>query len=306
MTLEITLRRPLLPPLFIQTGNEKPRKAHWLGDKEPARAPQKPEQGGRSGGPSREREARGYRDLASITLGEVRNVYKFFEKQLTPGPHQAWVGTNHFCMFTLSQNDKEHPPAIFGRVSACHPSDGYVQNIQEMELSFPQKDAPPATILLRAKDILLPPQGNMQGYCIRVKFLASREDIADFAGYENLFLDKGFIPDFSTGYIDLLELRETEKDDYPWLYVVGSRWFASIPESVQPEIREKLAKLIQWNKLIFDYHPERLAGEIRTLNRELGYKAGFTDLFLIEPENPEQTLRIVSSTFEKIFQQPMK
>jgi len=159
---------------------------------------------------------------------------------------------------------------------------------------------------LRAKDIILPPQGNMQGYCIRVKFLVSREDIADFAGHENMFLEKGFMPDFSTGYIDVLDLRETEKDNYPWLYVVGSRWFASIPESVQPEIRERLGKLIHWNKLIFNYHPERLAGEIRTLNRELGYKAGFTDLFLIEPEDPEQTLKIVDGTFEKIFQQPMK
>jgi hypothetical protein len=141
---------------------------------------------------------------------------------------------------------------------------------------------------------------------VRVKFFASPEDIADFDQYENLFLDKGFIPEFTPGYIDLLDLNEHDYTVYPWLYVIGSRWLASIPESVQPEIREKLKSLIQWNRLIFNYHPERLLTEIRSLNRELGYKAGFTDIFLIEPETTEQTIKIVQSTFEKIFQQPIK
>jgi len=175
-----------------------------------------------------------------------------------------------------------------------------------MELYFPNKNKEPDTVLLRAEDILLDPAKPIQSYCMRVKFFASPEDIADFDQYGNLFLDKGFIPEFTPGYIDLLDLSEHDHDTYPWLYVIGSRWLASIPESVQPEIRERLKSLIQWNKLIFNYHPERLPTEIRSLNRELGYKAGFTDIFLVEPENPQQTTQIVSSTFEKIFQGPMK
>jgi hypothetical protein len=74
---------------------------------------------------------------------------------------------------------------------------------------------------------------------------------------------------------------------------------------MQPEIREKLTKLVHWNKLIFNYHPERLPREVRTLNRELGFKPGFTEIFLIEPEDAEQTVQIVSKTFDKIFNQPM-
>jgi hypothetical protein len=124
--------------------------------------------------------------------------------------------------------------------------------------------------------------------------------------YLHCLLEKGFIPEFTPGYIDLLDMQEQDHAGYPWLYVIGSRWLATIPESVRPEIRERLKSLIQWNKLIFNYHPERLSGEIRSLNRELGYKAGFTDIFLIEPEDPQQTAKIIQSTFEKLFQQPMK
>jgi hypothetical protein len=88
--------------------------------------------------------------------------------------------------------------------------------------------------------------------------------------------------------------------------VISSRWFASIPVSVQPEIREKLTKLIHWNKLFFNYHPElQLPREIHSLNRELGMKAGFTEHHLIEPENPQQTVQILARTFDKLFDQPM-
>jgi len=310
MTLETALRRFLLSPNFIQTGNEKPRKGHILGrgTENLTRQPDQNQGGKNANDPEQgtPRKTRGYRKLDSITLGEVKSAYNFFEKQLKPGPYEAWVGTNNFCMIDLVQRNEDVPPAIFGRVSVCHPSDGYVQNIREMELSFPQKEGRPDTVLLHHKDILQPPHGNVQSYYIRVKFLASQEDIADFSESENLFLEKGFILDYSTGYIDLLELREKDRDLYPWLYVVGSRWFASIPNSVQAEVRGSLQNLIQWNKLIFNYHPEKLQGEIKTLNRELGYKPGFTDLFLIETEDPQQTVRIINSTFEKLFEQPMK
>jgi len=249
---------------------------------------------------------RGYRDLASLTLGDVHDAYDFFKSQLLPSPYEAWVNTNYFCMLELVRRRDGRPPVFFGRVKTCYPSDGYIHNIQDMELYFPNKNRKPDTVLLRAEDILLDPGKPVQSYCARVKFFASPEDRTDFDQYENLFLEKGFIPEFTTGYLDLLDMNEHEHATYPWLYVIGSRWLASIPDSVQPEIRERLKGLVQWNKLIFNYHPERLPTGIRSLNRELGYKAGFTDIFLIEPETPQQTAQIVSSTFEKLFQQPIK
>jgi hypothetical protein len=100
-------------------------------------------------------------------------------------------------------------------------------------------------------------------------------------------------------------LHEQNQTALPWFYVIGSRWFASIPESVRVEVREQLRKLIHWNKWIFNYHPDRLSYEIKSLNRELGYKHGFTEFTFIEPETPSQTAQIVASTFEKIFQQPI-
>jgi hypothetical protein len=209
-------------------------------------------------------------------------------------------------MLELVRRRDGRPPVVFGRVKTCYPSDGYIHNIQDMELYFPNKNGKPETVALRAEDILLDPAKPVQSYCVRVKFLASPDDMADFHQNEDLFLEKGFIPEFTTGYLDLLDMNEHNHAAYPSLYVIGSRWLASIPDSLQPEIRERLKSLIQWNKLIFNYHPERLPAEIRSLNRELGYKAGFTDIFLIEPEDPQQTVKILQSTFEKLFQQPIK
>src|SRR6185503_18086090 len=161
------------------------------------------------------------------------------------------------------------PPAIFGRVKTCYPSDGYIQNIQEMEIHFPQKDGAPDVVLLHADEIIHDPHKPVQSYCVRVKFLAAPEDMADFDGYENLFLEQGFLPEFESGYIDLLELSEQNHSTLPWFYIISSRWFASIPESLQPEIRSALQNLIRWNKLIFNYHPKAWTSEIRTLNGEL-------------------------------------
>jgi hypothetical protein len=310
MALETLLRRSLFSRPFIQTGNDRPRKPHWVGDKGPTPA----QHGQTPGSPSgrdddrsaRRPDPRGYRDLASLTLGEVQDAYHFFKSQLIPSPYESWVATNYFCMLELVRRRDGRPPVVFGRVKTCYPSDGYINNIQDMELYFPNKNKNPDTVLLRAEDILLDPAKPVQSYGVRVQFFASPEDMADFGQYENLFLEQGFIPEFTHGYIDLLDMNEQSHAAYPWLYVIGSRWLASIPESVQPEVREKLKSLIQWNKLIFNYHPDRLPREIRSLNRELGYKAGFTDIFLIEPEDPPQTVKIIQSTFEKLFQQPMK
>jgi hypothetical protein len=210
-------------------------------------------------------------------------------------------------MIPLARKRNQRPPLVFGRVKTCYPSDGYVQNIQELEMYLPWKDRTPDIVHLRADDIHVTPNKPLQSYCVRVRFLATPEDIVDFADQDILFLQQGFQPEFSASYIDILDINEHNHTSLPWLYVISSRWFASIPVSVQPEIREKLTKLIHWNKLIFNYHPELLLPrEVHSLNRELGMKAGYTDRFLIEPENPAQTAQIVAKTFDKIFSQPMK
>ncbi|MBF8254107.1 MAG: Cytochrome c [Deltaproteobacteria bacterium] len=173
MALETTLRRFLFPPPSIQTGKDKPRKPHWLGDKvlTPAQQGQSPG-GKKEDSPKPGRDMRGYRDLASLTLGDVHDAYDFFKSQLLPSPYEAWVNTNYFCMLELVRRRDGRPPVFFGRVKICYPSDGYIHNIQDMELYFPNKNRKPDTVLLRAEDILLDPGKPVQSYCARVKFFA--------------------------------------------------------------------------------------------------------------------------------------
>jgi len=311
MALETAIRRFSLFDHFAQMGNDEPppsgmkRRLHWVGNKESVE--KKRDTGGKKSGKSpKKQDARGYRELSSITLGEVNDAHKYYANQLVPSPYPAWIAPKSFCMLHLARRRETRPPAVFGRVKTCYPSDGYIQNVQEMELFVPGRDRTPDIIHLRADDIVVTQNKPLQSYCVRVRFLAAPEDHADFAGQESLFLGQGYIPEFSASYIDLLEINEHNHAALPWMYVIGSRWFASIPDSVRPEIREKLTKLIHWNKLIFNYHPEHLPREVRSLNRELGMKPGYTELFLIEPEDPTQTVRIVEKTFDKIFNQPIR
>jgi hypothetical protein len=313
MTLETTLKPFSLFPRFAQMGNDEPppsgmkRKIHWVGNKESVEQKQDPG-GNQSGQNPKQKDSRGYRDLTSITLGEVNDAYKHFEYQLLPSPYPAWLAPGYFCMIPLTRKRTEpRPPEVFGRVKTCYPSDGYVQNIQELELYLPCKDRSPDVVHLRTDDILLTPNKPLQSYCMRVRFLVTSEDITDFVEQEQFFLQQGFLPEFSTNYIDILDINEHNHISLPWMYVISSRWFASIPVSIQPEIREKLTKLIHWNKLIFNYHPELLLPrEVHSLNRELGFKPGFTAIFLIEPEDPSQTVQIVAETFDKIFSKPTR
>ena len=311
MTLELAFQHSLLSHFAQKRDDKTPpsgvKRIHWVGDRGPAQPGQ--EQGGDPNRPDRHeardiRDTRGYRNLASITLGEVRDAYNYFDSQLLLSPYPAWLGTNYFCLIDLVRREGR-PPAIFGRVKTCYPSDGYIDNIQDLEIYLPQKDRAPDVVLLHAEDIRQDPHKLPQSYCMRVKILASEEDMADFTGYENLFFEQGFLAEFEPGYLDLLEMHEQNQTSLPWFYVIGSRWYASIPQSMRVEVREQLGKLIRWNKLIFNYHPESLTSETRSLNRELGYKHGFTEFALIEPETPQQTAQIVASTFEKIFQQPI-
>ena len=308
MTLGLDLRRISLLPFFAQTGGDPPssgmkRKIHWVGKKEPIA--QNQDSGPKRGGEF-PKKMRRYRKLSNITLGEVSDAYNYYANQLVQISMPAWLGVNQFCMIPLKENREPHPPTIFGRIKVCYPSDGYIQNIQELELMLPAKNHAPEVVHVRGKDVLNSLDKPVQSYCVRVRFLFLPEDLAEFSGSDNLFFGKGFQPEYQTGYIDLLEITAHNHTTLPWMYVIGSRWFASIPDSFQVEVREKLIKLIQWNKLIFNYHPEqKLSREIRSLNRELGFKPGYTDIFLIEPETPEQTIQIVSKTFDKLFQQPI-
>ena len=316
MTLEVAFKRSLLS-YFAQKRDDKTppsgmKRIHWVGDREPTQRGQDQNQGGnrKENKPNKRetilaRDRRGYRELSSIMLGEVSDAQKYFANQLLPSPYPAWIGTNYFCMIDLVRKHGR-PPAMFGRVKTCYPSDGYLNNIQDMEIYFPQKDTAPDVVLLHADDISHDPHQPVQSYCMRVKFLASEEDVDDFNGYENLFLEQGFLAEFDMGYLDLLEMHEQYQAELPWFYVIGSRWFASIPNSVRVEVREQLGKLVHWNKLIFNYHPEQATNEIKSLNRELGFKYGFTEFALIEPETPQQTAQIVASTFDEIFQGPIK
>jgi len=307
MTLETVLRPFSVFAHLVQMGNDDPppsgmkRKLHWVGNKEAEAA----STGGKPGGQNpQQKDTRGYRELASITLGEVNDAHRYFASQLVPSPFPAWISPNTFCMIHLARRrGATRPPAVFGRIKTCYPSDGYIQNVQELEMSLPRKDREPDILHLQMDDAA--PNKPVQSYCVKVPVLAALEDTADFAAQEKSFTTQGYFPEFTTNYIDLLDVNEHNHASQPWIYVICSRWFASIPISIQPEIREKLTKLIHWNKLIFNYHPENLPREIRTLNRELGMKAGYTERFLIEPETPAQTLQIVEKTFDKIFDQPM-
>jgi hypothetical protein len=311
MALETSLRRFSLFVQLAQMGNDEPPpsgmkpKIHWVGQKTQAEQKQEPS-GKRGGERQKKKDERGYRELSSITLSEVNDAYKYYVNQLAPSPAPAWIAPNYFCMIHLKPKREDYPPAVFGRVKTSYPSDGYIQNIQELELHLPGKDRAPDLVHLRLHDILNTPSKPLQSFCVRVKFLMHPDDRAEFNAQENLFVQQGFLPEFSQNYIDLLDINEHNHSALPWLYVISSRWFASIPVSMQPEIREKLTKMVHWNMLIFNYHPEYLPHEVRTLNRELGFKPGYTDIFLIEPENPGQTVQIVSKTFEKIFSEPMK
>jgi hypothetical protein len=305
MTLEISLKPPLLIPRFLQAQKDEPRRdIHWIGHKKETENQQDPR--GKNSQTPKPGNSQGYRPLSSITLGDVDEAQNFFASQLIPSQYPAWVGVNHFCNFTLARKRDGRPPMIFGRVKTCYPTDGYINNIQDIELHFPHKKGQPDSILLSMEDIVPPPQGVLQSYGVRVKFLASPEDAADFESFENLFTGHGFTLDFTSDYMDLLHLDEFNKDAHPWFHVVGSRWFSSIPDSVQDEVRRSLKSLIGWNKVIFNYHPKWLHPGVRTLNNELDLNYGFSEHYLIAPQDPQQTAHIVAMSFNKIFMQPMK
>jgi hypothetical protein len=299
MALDTAFRRLILLPGFIQTGNGEPRKAHWLSNKQPDTTQHDQNQGGPDDRSPKRPDPRGYRDLASISLGEVDEAYSYFHSQLVAAPAEAWIAKNYFCQIPLRRKGEDRPPVVFGRVKTCYPSDGHVHNVEELELYFPRAEAAPDVLHLRADDISQ--QKPTQSYCIGVKFYLSQEELGDFRASENIFIEKGFAPIYETGYLDLLELTEQNYAALPWLHVIGSGWFASIPDSVQPEIREQLRNLVHWNITVFNYHPKRYALQYFSLNDELDFNYGFTEHYLITPQNSDQVLKMVEESFMEMF-----
>ena len=303
MTLEISLRPPfsLLRVLRAQKGDPH---QHWVGQAS-STSQKKIEQESQGNKPQRDDNEQGYRPLSKIKLGEVDDAYERFKRQLIPAG-ENWIGKHCFCTIPLKPIKDGRPSKIFGRVKTCSPSDGYSDNINELELIFPRTDgALPDKVRIYKDDISQFSQEVTQSYYVRVQFRASEEDMADFADAAPQFRANGFDPEFDSGYYDLLEMNKLNQSRYPWLYVIGSRWLDTIPDSIYPEVKIKLMEMLQWGKHIFNYHPEWLPTEVNTLNRVLGFKYGFTEQVLVEPGNIEETGIIVARTFDRIMSTPV-
>jgi hypothetical protein len=303
MALETALRRFTLLPRFIQTGNGEPRKAHFLGKDEASPIERKQDQGRKNENAPKKPSTDKYRDLADITLGEVQEVYEYFQAQLVPSPAEGWIAKNYFCQLPLKRKGEDRPPVVVGRVKTCYPGDGYIDNIEELEMHFPRKDAAPDLLHIRLDDVSL--QKPTYSFCVGVKLYVSEEEMADFSHSENIFLEKGFAPLYETSYMDLLDVNEQNHAALSWVHVIGSGWFAAIPDSVQPEIRQQLQSLVCWNNVIFNYHPKRYALRYKSLNEELDFNYGFTEHFLLAPQDTDQVLRKVEESFAGLFMQEM-
>jgi hypothetical protein len=304
MTLGTAFRRFTLLPRFIQTGNGEPRKAHFLGKDEATPIEHKQDQGRKNDNAPKKPSASKYRDLADITLGEVQEIFDHFKDQLVPSPAEGWIAKNYFCQFPLKRKGDDRPPVVLGRVKTVYPGDGYVNNVEEMEMYFPRNEAAPDILHLSLDDISL--QKATYSFCVGVKVYVSEEEMADFSQSENIFLERGFAPLYENSYMDLLNINEQNYSSRAWLHVIGSGWFASIPDSVQPEIRQQIQNLVRWNTVIFNYHPNRYSLRYRSLNEELDFHYGFTEHFLVAPQDTAQTLKKVEESFGEIFMRGMR
>ena len=302
MALELTLQRVFnFPRMFSARKNEPEKDYHWVGRKREIEQsiipPNKPDKKS-----PEEKNAQKYRPLTDITLGNVDDVYKRFEAQLVPAQPDH-IGVNTFCQIPLIRKQGQ-PSMIFGRVKICAPSDGVIDNVEELELYFPSTNTKPDVIHLDIDEINR--QYPVQSYFTRVIFLLSDEETAELDEAAPLLSMNGFVPETEVSYLDLLEMTEQNRASHPWLYVVGSRWFDEVPESLHEEVKGKLKEMVGWGKQIFNYHPEWLPNEIATLNRWLGYKHGFTPITLTEPGNPQETSFIIQKTFDELLKIPVQ
>ncbi|HAV77103.1 MAG TPA: hypothetical protein DCX53_07100 [Anaerolineae bacterium] len=289
-------------PRVFRAGNGASRQDfHWIGhtrdeDKESSTP------GDKSQKPQDQKRKQKYRQLTDITLGEVEEAIKLFEHQLVP-TQENWIGRNTFCRLPLKRKHGQ-PPIIFGRVKTSFPTDGFLDNIEEMELYFPSKYAAPDVVHINRDEISRKSQMQAQSYFVRVRVLTSAEEKAELGESISMLSANGFQPEFETGYLDLLDMNEENQSVYPLLYVIGSRWFGTMPESIHAELKAKLKEMIGWGRQVINYHPEWLTHDVNTLNRALGFKYGFTPVVLTEPGNAQETASIVAKTFERMFHSP--
>lgn len=302
MAMETLFGRLSLLPRFIQTGNGEPRKAHYLGKKEATPVEGTQNQSGKNDQPPQTPVTSKYRSLDTLTIGEVEQVIEHFRNQLVESPTPEWVAKNYFCQLPLKRRG-ERPSVVFGRVKTCFPSDGNLQNIEEMEMHFPRPNSAPDVLHLYPDDLAL--HKPAYSFCVGVKLYLSEAEQADFSRSENIFIEKGFAPLYTTGYGELLDFNEQNHASAHWLHVFGSEWFATIPDSMQPEVRERLQHMLGWNKTILNYHPRRYALQYRSLNDELDYQYGFTQQYLLMPQDTGQVLKKVEELFSELLMRGM-
>lgn len=302
MTLAITLRPPFSLPRPLRAHADEPeRDYHWLGKtSEPPRENRPP--AGQGGQKPRKKSKSKYSSLADIRLGEVEQAIGLFERQLVPA-HENWIAKNHLCTIPLKRIRDGRPPLIFGFVTTCFPSDGHLENVEDLELLFPRSDAPPDLIRLNRDEISLYSDRSAQSHYLRVQFKALEEDAAEFEGTDSLFHANGFHLDFDQEYYDLLEMNDQNRSTYPLLYVIGSRWLASIPDSRYFEITNRLKEMLRWGKAIVNYHPDWLPKEVHSVNRALGLKYKLSKYYLTEPETPEDSAKALKIEFGEMFNQ---
>lgn len=300
MALDLSLRRWLWLPRFIQTEDDGSRKAHYVGNRDKSPLNGKQDQGGKNEKPPQQSKTEKYHSLENIKIGEVRQVIDSFRPQLVPSPMPEWVAKNYFCELPLDHRQGRRPSAVFGRVLTCFPSDGNIQNIEEMELQFPQQEAPPYLLQLLPEDLAL--HKPIYSYCVGVKMYLSEAEQRDFSPSENIFIEKGFAPLYQSGYGDLLiEVDEHNKANLFWLYVFGSEWFATIPDSMQLEVKHKLHDLVRWKRTVLNYHPKRQTLRYKSLNDELDLQYDFSEEYLVMPQDVGQVLTKVEQKFEQRF-----
>jgi hypothetical protein len=301
MTLEISLHPPLSISRVLRAHSDEPQQEyHWIGRTQEAR------QGNTSPGkqgenPQEKKGKKGHRPLSTITNDEVDEIARLYEPQLVHSPLNGWIARNNFCRVHLKSQFGKRPSVVFGRVKSCYPEEGHADNVQEFELLFPNKGAAPDVIQVRADIINFDAAQPVESFCLRTRFFFLVEEMDEFRRQDDLFLKNGFAPEIKTDYTELLEMDNQNQHAHPWLYVIGSRWFASIPESRFYEIKGALKDLIGWEKTIVNYHPDWLPIEVNTLNKALGYKYEFTPNLLTEPSTPQEAAYIVAKLFERSF-----
>jgi hypothetical protein len=301
MSLIGVLRQFSVRPGLIQTGNGEPRKAHFLGkDKATSIQGKQQDPGGKRDDDPNQPAAGPYRALNTITIGEVDNVFQYFQSQLVASPNEAWIAKNYFCSLPLKRRGDGRPSAVFGRVKTCFPSEGHVLNVEEMEMQFPRQDGPPNLLHLFGDDIAL--QKPVASYCVGVKCFVSEQEKADFSLWENSFASRGFTPVYASDPLLLYEMSAQNQLSFPWLYIVGSEWLALHAES---GIRERMRGLLYWNKFVLNYHPRRYSLQYRTLNDELDLNYGFSERVVLTPQSPDQALQKVEEGFATLFTRAM-